>query len=95
MYEQSSLLSWAISSLGSTYIVLLPLSALLSFVFVLVLLFRGRGPMAGVSILLFVHVPLMIGIFAAVQGMIRSYSVIAMSATTAWTANSRQPGGPL
>jgi hypothetical protein len=79
---QQSLLGWAMSALGSTYIILLPLSALLSFVFVLVLLFRGRGPMAAASVLLFVHAPLMIGIYAAVQGLINSYSVIAMGGAT-------------
>jgi hypothetical protein len=82
MNEQQSLLSWAISALGPMYIVLLPLSALLSFVVVLVLLFRGRGPMAAASILLFVHAPLMIGIFAAVQGLISVYYIMAMSGTT-------------
>ncbi|TWT78651.1 hypothetical protein CA13_09590 [Planctomycetes bacterium CA13] len=79
---QQSLLSWAISSLGPIYIILLPLSALLGFLCVLILLFRGRGPMAAASILLFVHAPLVIGIFAAVQGMINVYSVIGMSWTT-------------
>lgn len=82
MNESQSLLSWAISALGPLYLVLLPLSAVVSFVLILVLLFRGRGAMAVGSILLLVHVPLMIGIFAAVQGMVSVYSVIGMSGTT-------------
>ncbi|EMI53427.1 hypothetical protein [Rhodopirellula sallentina] len=82
MEEPQSLLNWAMSALGTTYIVLLPLSALLSFVFVLILVYRGRGPLAAASILLFVHAPLMIGIYAAVQGLLNSYSVIAMSGAT-------------
>ena len=38
--------------------------------------------MAAASILLFVHAPLMIGIFAAVQGLINVYYIMAMSGTT-------------
>ncbi|EMI18240.1 putative membrane protein [Rhodopirellula maiorica SM1] len=61
---------------------MLPLSALLGFICVVLLVLRGKGPMAAASILLFVHAPLMIGIFAAVQGLISSYSIIATSAAT-------------
>lgn len=80
--EQQSLLAWAASALGPSYIILLPLSALVSFAFVVILLFRGRGPMAAASILLFVHAPLLIGVFAAIQGLISSYQVIALSGAT-------------
>jgi hypothetical protein len=94
MYEsepiQQSLLSWAFRSLGATYVILLPLVALLSFIFVVILLSRGRGPMAAASILLFVHTPLMIGLFAALQGMIASYQVIASSGSTPKPAEMAQ-----
>jgi hypothetical protein len=82
MHEPQSLISWAVSGLGPLYLVLLPLSAIVSFVLVLVLLFRGRGAMAVASILLLVHAPLMIGIFAAVQGLVSVYSIIGMSGAT-------------
>lgn len=77
---QQSLVSWMLASLGPAYTFLLPLAALLSFILVLVLVFRGHGPMAAVSLILIIHVPLFIGIFAALQGAMASYTVIAVSA---------------
>ncbi|MCM2375263.1 hypothetical protein [Aporhodopirellula aestuarii] len=82
MNESQSLMGWAISALGPLYLVLLPLSAVVSFILVIVLLFRGRGAMAVASILLLVHAPLMIGIFAAVQGLVNVYAIIGMSGAT-------------
>lgn len=79
---QQSVLHWMFTSLGPMYSLLLPLAALLSFIFVLILLFRGKGPMAAASLILIVHVPLLIGIFAAIHGAIASYTVIAMSEAT-------------
>ncbi len=75
-------MSWTVSALGPLYLILLPLSGIVGFIFVCLLLSRGRGPMAAASILLFVHAPLMIGIFAAIQGMTSAYTVMAMSPST-------------
>ena len=80
-HVQQSLLHWMFASLGP-YAILLPLAALLSLIFVLILVFRGKGPMAAASLILMVHVPLLIGIFAAIQVAIASYTVIAMSEAT-------------
>ena len=74
-----SLLTLAISALGPVYTVLLPLSAFVCFVLVLTVVLRGKGPMAAAALVLLVHVPLLIGIFAAIQGAMASYRVIAMS----------------
>ena len=60
----------------------LPLAGLVCFLLVLLLVLRGKGPMAAASLILIVHVPLLIGLFAAIQGAIASYTVIAMSAVT-------------
>lgn len=79
---QQSILNWMIMALGYPYVILLPLAGLLSFLLALLIVLRGKGPMACAALILIVHVPLFIGVFAAVQGAIASYTVIAMSAAT-------------
>lgn len=79
---QRSLLSWMLEALGFPYVFLLPLAGALCFLLALIVVIRGRGPMAAASLILIVHVPLLIGIFAAIQGAISSYTVIAMSDNT-------------
>ena len=69
-------------ALGFPYVILLPLTGLLCFVFALIIVLRGKGPMAGASLILIVHIPLLIGVFAAIQGGIASYTIIAMSSST-------------
>ena len=76
---QPSFLSWMIMALGFPYVVLLPLAGLLCFLLAGFVVLRGKGPMAAAALILIVHVPLLIGIFAAIQGGIASYTVIAMS----------------
>lgn len=68
-----------ISALGFPYMIVLPLFGLISFVLAMILVMRGKGPMATAGLILVVHVPFLIGIFAAIQGAIASYSVIAVS----------------
>ena len=77
-----SLLSWMFSALGIGYGILLPLAGLVCFLLVLVVVLRGRGPLAAAALILIVHVPLLIGLFAAFQGAIASFTVIATSAST-------------
>ena len=79
---RQSCLAWMFSALGISYAILLPLAGLICFLLALILVLRGKGPMAAAGLVLIVHVPLLIGVFAAIQGAISSYSVIAMSATT-------------
>lgn len=79
---QQSLLNWMYTALGLPYVILLPLAGLLSFLFALIVVLRGKGPMAAAALILFVHVPLFIGVFAAIQGAIASYTVIATSPAT-------------
>lgn len=79
LVQQQSLLSWIGSSLGLPYAALLLISGLLCFVLSLILVLRGRGPMAAASLILIVHEPLLIGSFAAVQGGLASYRIIATS----------------
>ena len=79
---RQSFLSWTITALGFPYLMLLPLAGLLCFLLALVVVLRGKGPMAAAALILIVPVPLLIGVFAAIQGGISSYTVIAASATT-------------
>lgn len=76
---QQSLLGWVFSALGVPYVLLLPIAGLVCFLLAVVVVLRGKGPMAVAALILIVHVPLLIGVFAAVQGAIASYTVIAMS----------------
>ena len=79
---QQSLLSWMVNALGFPYFILIPAAGLLAFLLALLIVFKGNGPMASVALVLVVHVPLLIGVFAALQGGIAAYTVIAMSAAT-------------
>ena len=79
---RQSFLSWFFNALGFQYAILLPLAGLMCFLLALILVLRGKGPMAAAGLILIVHVPLLIGVFAAIQGGIASYTVIAMSVTT-------------
>ena len=79
---RQSLFHWMFTSLGFPYLLLLPLAGLLSFLLALLVVIRGKGSMAGAALILIVHVPFLIGVFAAIQGAIASYTVIATSAMT-------------
>ena len=81
-YAQQSMLSWMLSSLGPWYTVILPLSAFACLLLILILVWRGNTPMAAAALLLAVFAPLLIGIFAYLQGTISCYYVIASSGAT-------------
>jgi len=74
-----SMLQWVISSLGFPYAILLPMAGLLAFVLTMIYVLRGRGVLGGISLLFIVLMPFFIGIFGALDGAIRAFSVIAMS----------------
>lgn len=77
-----SFLGFVCNALGVQYTILLPLAGLICFLLALILVLRGRGPMAAAGLILIVHVPFLLGVFAALQGGIASYTVIATSTTT-------------
>ena len=79
--RQVSYLTWMFQALGFQYAILLPLAGFVCFLLALIVVVRGKGPMAVAALMLIVHVPLLLGGFAAIQGAIASYSVVAMSAT--------------
>jgi hypothetical protein len=73
---QQSFLGWTISALG-VYMLILPVVALLCVVLILLVLIRGKGAMAAATLILVPPIPMLVGIFAAVQGLLTSYTVIA------------------
>ncbi len=79
---QQTMLQWFLVSLGFRYAMLLSLAGLLSFVLALFIVLRGKGPLAGSALMLIVHVPLLIGVYAAIDGLMRVYLVIAGSDVT-------------
>jgi len=76
---QRSLLSWIFQSVGPFYLFAILIIALLSLALTVILVIRGRGPMASASLLLVVHAPFWLGLIAALQGSISAYMVIATS----------------
>jgi hypothetical protein len=66
------------SALG-VYAIVLPLAAFVCFVLTVLVVSRGKGPMAVAALILIVPVPLLIAVFAAIRGAIASYTIIAMS----------------
>ena len=77
-----SYLQWMYQSLGVPYVFLLPLVGLICFILTLIIVLRGKGAMSVAALVLVVHAPLMLGIFAGIQGMIASYQIVAMSQAT-------------
>jgi hypothetical protein len=69
-------LRWLFTQLGLKYSILLPVSGVLCFVLVLAIVLRSKGPMAAVALVLVVHVPLLIGLYATIEGIIETCTVI-------------------
>ena len=73
---------WFFSALGWRYALLLPLTGLLAFVLILVLLIRGRSWATGAAIVLLAPLPLLVGLLGTIDGAILSHMVIASSDVT-------------
>ncbi|MBX9792225.1 MAG: hypothetical protein K2Y37_25155 [Pirellulales bacterium] len=78
---QQSLLHFYYSALGLRYSVMLPLAALVGFTLVLLVIIRGRGPLASAAILISLSLPLLVGLHGALDGLIAAFTVIAASDT--------------
>lgn len=74
-----SKLKWLFNALGVEYSLLLPLAALLAFVLTLILVIRGRGPLATAALVFAVPLPFMVGVYGFFDGMVASFIVIAQS----------------
>lgn len=78
---QQSYLAWMFMALGPLYGLVLPLSGFALFVGACLVVGLNRRPAVIASFLVFLPVPLLIGIFGSVHGMIASLSVVAASAS--------------
>jgi hypothetical protein len=76
---QQSLLQFYYSALGLRYSVMLPLAAIVGFALVLLIVIRGRGPLASAALLISLSLPLLVGLHGALDGMMAAYLVIASS----------------
>jgi hypothetical protein len=77
-----SMLQFIWSGLGYLYGPLLLVSAAVALLVTLLLVFRGRGPMAAAASVLVVNVPVLIGLFGFLEGMLQGFMVIANSTTS-------------
>ena len=78
---RQSFLMWMFSALGWRYTFLLPLAASFAFVFVLLVVLRGKGPAMTGALLFLVPLPVLVGIVGFVDGLVASFQVISMSQT--------------
>lgn len=74
-----SKLSWFFQSLGLFYSLSLPAVGLLAFVLTVIIVIRGKGPLAGAGLWFVVTMPLWLGVLGFFDGMIASMMVISMS----------------
>jgi hypothetical protein len=77
--QPRSLLGVIVESLG-IYAFVVSLCALIAFVLILMLVLRGKGPLVGSAILLTAPLPVVVGLFGAVQTGLTSSHAIALSA---------------
>ncbi|HJT35378.1 MAG TPA: hypothetical protein VJ783_25355 [Pirellulales bacterium] len=77
---RQSFLQWILMALGLKYTLLLPFAAFIAFVLALIVLLRGKGPMAAAALFFIVPMPFLIGIYGAIEGLISIYQVIAAAA---------------
>jgi hypothetical protein len=81
--RSQNFLMWLVSCLGWKYSLLLPASALASFVLTGVLVVAGKGKATGSAMAFLVAMPFLIGLFGMFDGLISSFMVIAQSTTAA------------
>jgi len=76
---RQSILSWMFQSLGIMYGTAIPLSGLVVFLGACLVVALSRRPAVIAAYLVFLPLPLLIGVLGSVHGLIASHSVIAMS----------------
>lgn len=73
-----SLVTWTMMALGP-YGFLLVVAGLVSFIVSLLVVIRGRGPLAAAALVLIVPLPLLIGVFGAWHGATVAFGTIGLS----------------
>lgn len=81
-YEQRSVLSWMLMALGPFYALVIPLAGLAVFIGACCVVGLNRRPAVIAAFLVFLPLPLMIGMFGSVQGFISSLQIVAMAGAT-------------
>ena len=76
-----SVLGWMARSMGPFYGPVIPLTGFVVFLGGLLVVASSRRPAVIAAYLVFVPLPLLIGLFGSIHGIIASYSIIAMSTT--------------
>jgi hypothetical protein len=80
MAQGKSLVELVYAALGLKYAILLPLSALVSFVLVLGIIVKGKGPTVGPALVLTSLLPLFVGLLATTGGFVDSLLVLQVAA---------------
>jgi hypothetical protein len=78
---RQSYLAWMYHSLGFFYAVVIPLAALMVFLGACLVVAMSRRPAVIAAYLVFLPLPLLIGLYGTIEGFIAVYSVIVMSPT--------------
>lgn len=81
-FQQQSFLSWMFSALGPFYGLLIPLTGFALFIGACCVVGLNRRPAVVAAFLVFLPLPLMIGLFGSVHGFISSLSIIATAGST-------------
>ncbi|HXT57253.1 MAG TPA: hypothetical protein VN699_01410 [Pirellulales bacterium] len=89
--QNESYLLWLFHALGFRYSVLLSAAGLLSFVLTLIVVRRGKGPLAGAALLFIVPLPFFIGSYSVLDAVTAVCGVLAAS-TTAPTSSELARG---
>jgi len=80
--QSQSFLSWMITSLGPFYALVIPLTGLAVFIGACVVVASSRRPAVVAAFLVFLPLPLMIGLIGTVHGFISSFQIIATAGAT-------------
>jgi hypothetical protein len=85
VYRHESYVGWMIRSMGLIGLLVLG-SGMFCFILTLFIVIRGQGPWACAALVLFVPIPLLLGLFGTVQGLIASLQVIAATSVSVKTS---------
>lgn len=77
--QQTSYLVWMYQALGIRHSFLLPASAILAFVLVLLVVLKGKDSTIGPCLVLIVPLPLLVGMYAMFDGLVASFQVLSAS----------------
>jgi len=80
--QQQSFLSWMFRAMGPLYGLLIPMAGLAIFAAACLVVASNRRPAVIAAFLVFLPLPLMIGLFGTLHGFISSFTVMATAGST-------------